>query len=69
MYSGNISIIADESHLEEIDILCNFFGYKLQLKRSVDNEVYAAGHPSLIEVSYVLVEIQGINLKTEERDN
>ena len=69
MYSGNISIIADVSHFEEIDILCNFFGYKLQLKRFVDNEVYAAGRPSLIEVSYVLVEIPGINLKTEERDN
>ena len=69
MYSGNISIIADVSHLEEIDILCNFFGYKLQLKRSVDNEVYVARCSSLIEVSYVLVEIPGINLKTEERDN
>lgn len=69
MYSGNISIIADVSHLEEIDILCNFFGYKLQSQRSVDNEVYAAGRPSLIEVSYVLVEIPGISFKTEERHN
>ena len=52
VYTGNISVIIDSSKLDEVDVLCSFFGYELKSQRSLD-EVYAAGRPSLIEVKFV----------------
>ena len=52
VYTGNISVIIDSSKLDEVDVLCSFFGYELKSQRSLD-EVYAAGRLSLIEVKFV----------------
>ena len=52
-YTGNISVIIDSSKLDEVDVLCSFFGYELKSQYSLD-EVYAAGRPSLIELKYML---------------
>jgi len=49
--------------LDEMNVLCDFFGYELQFQRSVGDEIYASGRPALIEVTYKLVEIPGIEFK------
>ena len=55
-----ISVIIDSMKLDEMNVLCDFFGYELQSQRFVADEIYASGRPALIEVTYKLVEIPGI---------
>lgn len=57
---STISVIIDSMKLDEMNVLCDFFGYELQFQRSVGDEIYASGRPALIEVTYKLVEIPGI---------
>lgn len=60
-----ISVIIDSSKLDEMNVLCDFFGYKLHSQRSLKDEVYAAGRPTLIEATYTLVEIPGLETKEQ----
>jgi hypothetical protein len=60
-----ISVIIDSSKLDEMNVLCNFFGYELQSQRSLKDEVYAAERPTLIEATYKLVEIPGLETKEQ----
>ena len=46
-------------------LLCDFFGYELHSQRSLKDEVYAAGRPTLIEATYKLVEIPGLETKEQ----
>ena len=60
-----ISVIIDSTKLDEMNVLCDFFGYELHSQRSLKDEVYAAGRPTLIEATYKLVEIPGIETKEQ----
>jgi hypothetical protein len=54
VYTGNISVIIDSSKLDEVNVLCIYFGYELESQIDIADEVQAVGRPSLIEVKYVL---------------
>ena len=48
-----------------MSVLCDFFGYELQSQRFLKDEVYAAGRPTLMEATYKLVEIPGLETKEQ----
>ena len=48
-----------------MNVLCYFFGYELQSQRSLKDEVYAAERPTLMEATYKLVEIPGLETKEQ----
>lgn len=54
VYTGNISVIIDSSKFDEVNVLCDFFGYELESQRDIADEVHAAGRPPLIELKYML---------------
>ena len=54
VYTGNISVIIDSSKLDEVNVLCIYFGYELESQIDIADEVQAVGRPSLIELKYML---------------